>query len=61
MGIMSKEDYNLADKLAIPPSIFDRLSKKDLFILEKNAPDQIEKYWDLETFPKYIINKVYIQ
>ncbi len=57
MAIMSKEDYSLADRLAIPPSVFKRLSKKELYILDKNAPDQIEKYWDLEAFPKYLIKK----
>jgi len=54
---MDLKDINLSKKLAIPLKIFDRLSKKDLYILEKKVPDEIEQYFDLKTFPLYLINK----
>lgn len=54
---MDLKDINLAKKLAIPLPIFKKLSKKDLYILEKNVPDEIEHYFDLKTFPLYLINK----
>jgi len=54
---MNREDHELAERLAIPPSMLSKLSRKDLYILEKKAPDDIEKYWDLEAFQRYLIKK----
>lgn len=54
---MNRDDYELAERLAIPLSMLSKLSRKDLYILEKKAQDDIEQYWDLEAFPRYIIKK----
>lgn len=54
---MDTEFLKLAIKLSIPYEIIKTLTKKELYILGKKAPDEIVKYWDLKSFPIYLIKK----
>jgi hypothetical protein len=53
-----KKDYiSEAKRLAVPPEIYLKLPSKALYVIDKRTPETLMRYWELNDFIKYLIEK----